>query len=79
MTMYQKELGRTVARACMWSARTIATINLYIPCNVISDVWYVGASAKNALYCKIMRIIARIRLFLHVGLSRCEDGTAAYE
>ena len=43
------------------------------------DVWHGGASAKNALHCKVMRINARIRLFLHVGLSRCEVGTAADE
>ena len=33
-------------------ARSVTTINLFIPCNVISDVWHVGASAKNALHCK---------------------------
>ncbi len=43
------------------------------------DVWHVGASAKNALHCKVMRINARIRLCLHVVLSRCEVGTAAAE
>ena len=43
------------------------------------DVWHVGASAKNALHCKVMRIDARIRLFRHDGSSRCEVGAAAAE
>ena len=36
MTMYPKERGRTAGRACMWCASTVTTINLFIPCNVIS-------------------------------------------
>jgi len=36
MTMYPKERGRTAGRACMWCASTVTTINLFIPCNVIT-------------------------------------------
>jgi len=82
--VYQDDHVPEGARPNRWQSlhfvcRYETTINLFIPCNVISDVWHVGASAKNALHCKVMRINARIRLFLHVGLSRCEVGTAADE
>lgn len=50
--MYPKERGRTAGRAYISFVGTNTTINLFIPCNVISDVWHVGASAKNALHYK---------------------------
>ncbi|MNG73481.1 hypothetical protein D3C79_319330 [compost metagenome] len=36
MTMYPKERGRTAGRAYIWCARTVTTIDLFIPCNVIT-------------------------------------------
>ena len=69
--------NRWQSRIC--SYRSITTIKPVYSLQRHLDVWHVGASAKNALHCKVMRINARIRLCLHVVLSRCEVGTAAAE
>src|SRR5690606_5970164 len=71
MTMYPKERGRTAGRACISFLGTNTAIKPVYSLQCHLDVWHVGASAKNALHCKVMRINARIRLCVHVVLSWC--------
>ena len=82
--VYQDDHVPEGARPNRWQSRICSYRSITIIKPVYSlqrhlDVWHVGASAKNALHCKVMRINARIRLCLHVVLSRCEVGTAAAE
>lgn len=77
--MYPKERGRTAGRAYISFLGTNTTIKPVHSLQRHLVVWHVGASAKNAPHCKVMRIDARIRLFRHDGSSRCEVGAAAAE
>lgn len=71
MTMYPKERGRTAGRACISCAGTNTTINLFIPCNVITTcgIW---EHRQKCASLKVWGIMPGKRLYVHVGLSQYE-------